>query len=74
MCDPRHEMNQVSDPELTNCRIGVVAGHVVSIIGDWRDARHQTHYSVRLPNGEINYDVHQDDISFDRNLIRSISQ
>lgn len=73
MREQGHGIHQIHDPELTNCRVGLFAGHVVSIVGDWQDGQREMHYRVRLANGEINPDVHQDEISFDPALIHSKS-
>ena len=74
MCGYQSEIHQIRDPELSGCRVGLYDGQVVSVLRDWRDANHATHYTVRLPSGSIQSDVPEDQISFDLKLIRSKTQ
>ena len=73
MREQKREIHQIYDPELNNRPVGLFAGQIVTVIQDWKDANHRLHYSVRLPNGDVNPNVPEDQISFDKDLIYSIS-
>lgn len=53
--------------------VGVFAGMVVKVVSSRRDAENAMHFSVRLPNGEVDLDVHEDEISFDQKIVQKIS-
>ncbi|MFA6295868.1 MAG: hypothetical protein WC663_00790 [Patescibacteria group bacterium] len=60
------------DRELSgNAIVGLYAGKIVTIVSDWMDANREKHYAVRLPSGDVNHDVRQDEITFDPKLIRA---